>query len=90
MFFFSVLKVSWVRRFYDASTVETSELQLLTVGMHTYTGDLRYSVDFESPNNWRLKIQSVVKRDEGFYECQVCCFCFLNTLADIIFMFRCI
>ncbi|CAO1405030.1 unnamed protein product [Diamesa serratosioi] len=63
--------VSWVRRFYDASTVETSELQLLTVGMHTYTGDLRYSVDFESPNNWRLKIQSVVKRDEGFYECQL-------------------
>ncbi|XP_055695736.1 uncharacterized protein LOC129797328 isoform X2 [Lutzomyia longipalpis] len=58
--------VSWVRR-----NPETDELQLLTVGHHTYSADSRYSVDFEYPNNWRLRIVTADRRDEGIYECQI-------------------
>ncbi|XP_055716820.1 uncharacterized protein LOC129810396 isoform X2 [Phlebotomus papatasi] len=58
--------VSWVRR-----NPETDELQLLTVGHHTYSADSRYSVDFEYPNNWRLRIVMADRRDEGIYECQI-------------------
>jgi len=47
------------------------ELQLLTVGTNTFVADSRYSVDFQYPNNFRLHIQNVTKRDEGIYECQV-------------------
>jgi hypothetical protein len=50
---------------------QNNELQLLTVGPHTYTGDSRYTNDFQYPNNWRLKIAYVNKRDEGSYECQI-------------------
>lgn len=60
-----------MRRVYDNENIDNSELQLLTVGMHTYTGDLRYTVDFQFPNNWRLQILNVNKKDEGYYECQV-------------------
>jgi Immunoglobulin V-set domain len=69
------LQVSWVRRFfYEDSSDEAQqrqELQLLTVGTNTFVADLRYSVDFQFPNNFRLLIQNVTKRDEGIYECQV-------------------
>ncbi|GAB0092775.1 hypothetical protein DMENIID0001_078090 [Sergentomyia squamirostris] len=58
--------VSWVRR-----NPETDELQLLTVGHHTYSADSRFTVDFEYPNNWRLRIVNVKQRDEGIYECQI-------------------
>ncbi|XP_059487440.1 uncharacterized protein LOC132203584 [Neocloeon triangulifer] len=57
--------VSWVRR------KDGKELELLTVGLHTYTGDSRYTVEFQYPNNWRLQIKYANKRDEGTYECQI-------------------
>lgn len=46
-------------------------LDLLTVGLHTYTGDKRYKMEFQYPNNWRLKIMNVKKDDEAMYECQI-------------------
>ncbi|XP_037040992.1 uncharacterized protein LOC119077788 isoform X2 [Bradysia coprophila] len=58
--------VSWVRR----KSGET-HLDLLTVGMHTYSGDTRYKMEFQYPNNWKLKIESTVKEDEGSYFCQI-------------------
>ncbi|CAO1390954.1 unnamed protein product [Diamesa hyperborea] len=58
--------VSWVRR-----KNGENGLELLTVGKQTYSGDPRYSVDFQYPNNWRLKIVSAQKIDEATYECQI-------------------
>ncbi|KFB38240.1 Dwil\GK12675-PA-like protein [Anopheles sinensis] len=58
--------VSWVRR----KSGETA-LQLLTVGKQTYSGDSRYQIEFQYPNNWRLKISQANKNDEGVYECQI-------------------
>jgi len=67
MLFFSCdLQVSWVRRKHGED-----DLQLLTVGLHTYSGDSRYTVEFQYPNNWRLQIKFTNKRDEGTYECQI-------------------
>ncbi|XP_017060223.1 uncharacterized protein LOC108100706 [Drosophila ficusphila] len=60
--------VSWVRHNTQA---EDNALDLLTVGMHTYTGDKRYKMEFQYPNNWRLKITNVKKDDEAIYECQI-------------------
>ena len=59
-------QVSWVRR-----KSGENGLELLTVGKQTYSGDPRYSVDFQYPNNWRLKIATAQKIDEATYECQV-------------------
>ncbi|XP_046400785.1 uncharacterized protein LOC124167051 [Ischnura elegans] len=56
--------VSWVRR-------KNGDLQLLTVGLHTYSGDSRYTMEFQYPNNWRLQIKYANKMDEGLYECQI-------------------
>ncbi|XP_035794510.1 uncharacterized protein LOC118467779 [Anopheles albimanus] len=58
--------VSWVRR----KSGDTA-LQLLTVGKQTYSGDSRYQIEFQYPNNWRLKISQANKNDEGVYECQI-------------------
>lgn len=60
------MQVSWVRR----RPGETG-LELLTVGLHTYSADDRYKVEFQYPNNWKLKIESVIREDEGTYECQI-------------------
>ncbi|XP_022219644.2 LOW QUALITY PROTEIN: uncharacterized protein LOC111072225 [Drosophila obscura] len=60
--------VSWVRH---NTQDEENALDLLTVGMHTYTGDKRYKMEFQYPNNWRLKITNVKKDDEAIYECQI-------------------
>lgn len=46
-------------------------LDLLTVGLQTYSGDSRYKIEFQYPNNWKLKITSAIKDDEGTYECQI-------------------
>lgn len=61
-----MLKVSWVRRHEDGE-----KMTLLTYGQQTYTGDARYTVEFQYPDNWRLKIKSVNSSDEGQYECQI-------------------
>lgn len=50
---------------------ENGAFELLTVGLHTYSGDTRYSVEFQYPHNWRLKISNARKSDEGTYECQI-------------------
>ncbi|XP_063233581.1 zwei Ig domain protein zig-8-like [Bacillus rossius redtenbacheri] len=60
--------VSWVRRRPGGAQ---DQLELLTVGAHTYSGDPRYSVRFQYPNNWRLRLDRARKKDEGVYECQI-------------------
>lgn len=62
----NIIQVSWVRRRPGETT-----LDLLTVGLQTYTADTRYKVEFQYPSNWRLKIESAIKDDEGTYECQI-------------------
>lgn len=58
--------VSWVRRLAD-----TNEMLLLTVGLHTYSSDSRFRVDFQFPDDWRLRIDNVTRADEGTYVCQI-------------------
>ncbi|ALC43128.1 dpr20, partial [Drosophila busckii] len=60
--------VSWVRR---SAQNEENALDLLTVGLTAYTGDKRYKMEFQYPNNWRLRIVNVKKDDEATYECQI-------------------
>lgn len=48
-----------------------SNLELLTVGKQAYSADPRYTVEFQYPSNWRLKIESVVKEDESTFICQI-------------------
>ncbi|XP_065206415.1 zwei Ig domain protein zig-8-like [Planococcus citri] len=56
--------VSWVRRKGDI-------MHILTVGRTTYSADQRIELNFRYPNNWRLQITSVTRRDDGLYECQI-------------------
>lgn len=58
------LQVSWVRR-------RGEEMHLLTFGVHTYSSDSRFSLDYQMPNDWRLLLRSATERDAGVYECQV-------------------
>lgn len=58
----SSLQVTWLKR-----EQNNSHIQLLTIGVHTYTFDKRFSVEFEYPNNWRLRIADTNKSDEGLY-----------------------
>lgn len=55
--------VSWMRK---------RDLHILTSGIHTYTGDGRFSVRHpEHSDDYDLRIEYVQKRDGGVYECQV-------------------
>ncbi|KAK3880666.1 hypothetical protein Pcinc_014824 [Petrolisthes cinctipes] len=56
--------VSWVRR-------DGDNIKLLTWGLHTYSNDARYALNFEHPNNWKLQIKYTQRRDKGNYECQI-------------------
>lgn len=60
------LQVLWVRR----KEVE-NDFQLLTVGKQTHSHDSRFTIEFQYPNNWRLKISEAQKQDEGIYVCQI-------------------
>jgi hypothetical protein len=44
---------------------------LLTVDKTTYTGDTRIKSSFMYPNNWRLEMVDVQKKDSGLYICQI-------------------
>lgn len=57
-------QVMWVRRTVD-------KFSLLSVGNVTHTGDPRFKVTFQYPNNWRLHINPMQKDDSGLYMCQV-------------------
>ena len=46
-------------------------LVLLTVGFQTYSSDDRFSLDFQHPNNYRLRISRVKMSDRGYYHCQL-------------------
>ena len=62
---FSLLpQVSWFRR-------DGSRLDILTVGRDSFSLDARYSVAFERPDNWRLRVRPALRRDNGSYLCQV-------------------
>ncbi|XP_015608183.1 uncharacterized protein LOC107273985, partial [Cephus cinctus] len=58
--------VSWLRRQEDGE-----KMSLLTFAQQTYTGDSRYTLEFQYPDNWRLQIKDVNSSDEGQYECQI-------------------
>ncbi|KAG0713086.1 hypothetical protein GWK47_017007 [Chionoecetes opilio] len=55
--------VSWYRKTGD-------EIHLITFDFQTYHNDDRFALNFEQPNDWRLRIRFVQRRDEGSYQCQ--------------------
>jgi len=59
--------ISWLRH----TGVTGSVPDLLTVGNTTYTGDTRIRASFTYPNNWRLEIRDVQRKDSGVYVCQI-------------------
>jgi len=40
-------------------------------GLHTYSNDERLSINFEQPNNWKLRIKAIDLSDACEYQCQV-------------------
>ena len=61
------VQISWLRH----TGVTGSVPDLLTVGNTTYTGDTRIRASFSYPNNWRLEIRDVQRKDSGVYVCQI-------------------
>eukprot|EP00095_Tigriopus_kingsejongensis_P008541 snap_masked-scaffold81_size397536-processed-gene-2.12 protein:Tk08541 transcript:snap_masked-scaffold81_size397536-processed-gene-2.12-mRNA-1 annotation:"GI21707" len=57
--------VSWIRR--DKGQMPV----VLTVGFRPHSSENRFILDFQAPNNYRLRIQNVQWRDEGRYLCQL-------------------
>ena len=44
----------------------------MTIGLFTFVGDTRVSVDYnQRTNEWSLIIQDVKPSDEGTYQCQI-------------------
>ena len=52
-----------------ATATEQAVPDLLTVGKTTYTGDTRIKSSFSYPNNWRLEMDDLQKKDSGLYVC---------------------
>jgi hypothetical protein len=46
-------------------------VRLLTTGLHTFSNDDRLSINFEQPDNWKLRLANVDRTDAGTYACQV-------------------
>ena len=58
-----MLQVTWRKK---------SEAHPLTIGLFTFVGDTRISVDYnQRMNEWSLIIQDVKPGDEGIYQCQI-------------------
>ena len=73
-----VALVSWSVRREDAS------LDLLTVGNLTFSGDDRYSILHQPPNNWVLVIDTVNMADTGTYICTVQTFPQQNIMVKVV------
>jgi hypothetical protein len=58
--------VSWLRK-----DPETGIPVVLTVGFVPHSAENRFLLDFQSPNNYRLRIQNVHQKDEGMFICQL-------------------
>ncbi|XP_055704493.1 zwei Ig domain protein zig-8-like [Phlebotomus papatasi] len=55
--------VSWIRK---------RDLHILTVGIHTYTSDMRFQIyRLQNSTQWNLMLKYPQKRDSGVYECQI-------------------
>ena len=54
-----------------ATSTEQAVPDLLTVGKTTYTGDSRIKSSYSYPNNWRLEMDDLQKKDSGLYVCQI-------------------
>lgn len=57
--------VSWIRK--DEGLMPV----VLTVGFRPHSTENRFILDFQPPNNYRLRIQNVQWHDEGRYLCQL-------------------
>ncbi|KAG8265783.1 hypothetical protein J6590_086830 [Homalodisca vitripennis] len=80
-----ILQVTWLHR-------KAESINLLTVDKLAYSNDMRITLNFRYPNNFRLRIGYVNRRDEGLYECQVATFppkvkqVFLKVTAPEVFI----
>ena len=63
---------------------EDSSLDLLTVGNLTFSGDERYSILHQPPNNWVLVIDNVNMADTGIYICTVQTFPQQNIMVKVV------
>lgn len=61
---------SWAQQVF---WIRSSDLQILTAGLHTFTSDMRLKSQFPNGdyNDWGLIIQNVKFEDSGQYECQI-------------------
>ena len=61
-FFSKFFQVSWIRKARDPV--------VLSSGTAVFTSDRRFQIQ-TLPDTWILKIDPVLEKDDGYYECQV-------------------